>query len=317
MLSKNVIIKGVSGLAAVLCLVGTANLTLAAAFTLQDQRSTASGSLPNATPYSASDGVTYLSRNDPPAPADHIQDLVQQWYFFRTGAGPNQSIGALNLISSSLKDLSIPADGLNEQLSATYGNADNSVQIAVTYNLIGSAIATYQTQLSRNVKVITTAASPASISVFSFTELKPTQIQSPASGQYSQEPGNLTVQMSGMGMDVQHFGVGGLVTDILTSTDPVNVPSRYQVAADPAGITALLAKLNGGTGDLSTLFTSPSSLPVTGGSVAYAFQYDLLGGVSNTYITTESLLVTPEPASLLLLGLGGSLLVLGRRTRKA
>jgi hypothetical protein len=312
MLSKNAI-KQLTGLAAVLGFSGMASLALGV--TLQGQQNTAIIGTPNATAYSATDGVTTLSRNDGAVSADHLQDMVQQWYFYSIGGGPNASIGTLSLLNNSAKDTN--GDGLNDQLSLTYGNGtNNSVLIAVTYNLHGSGTPSnpsYQSNLTRSIQVRTTLSTPTNLSIYSLTDLKPTLIQQPTGGSV-QEPGQVFAQQIGHGIRLFQNGASGdLVTDTLTSTDALNTPSHYEISTSPA---TLLAKLNGGVGGLASSFSS-SSGPVVGGAgvneIAYAFQYDLTGVTTGTYLTSETLVVTPEPASIMLLGLGGTMLVLRRR----
>jgi hypothetical protein len=307
------------GLAAMLGWTG-----MAQGQTLNNPHNSAIFNFPSTTAYAANQGLNYLSRNDPPNPGDHIQDLNQWFMFYRLDSGANQSVGTLFLRFSGTQDTNF--DGLPDQISATYGNADNSLLIATSSTIIGSGTNTnpsFQSTVVRSMSVRSTFATPTDVHLFSLTNLALTQVESPTgSNNWVQDPGPTFAQQLGRNIRVwQNNPANELVTDSRTDSDALNMPSKFEIATDNASIAALINKLATGTGDLASTF-SGSTGPVIAGqiggptnkaSIAYALQYDILGMTNSTYLTNETLTVTPEPASLALLAIGGSMMMMRRR----
>jgi hypothetical protein len=300
--------------------------TLASGQTLINPHNTAIFNFPNSLPYAGNQGMTSLTRNDPPTPADHLQDVNQWFMFYRTDSGTNQSVGTLQLLFTGTADTN--NDGLPDQVTATYGNSPTSpsLLVTVTNTLVGSGSnsnASYQSTVSRSMSVRTHFSTPTDVHLFSLTNLALTQVETPpGSNTYTQDPGTLLAQQIGRNIRVWENNPNGqLITDSRTDTDALNMPSKYEIATDASSISALINKLTTTNGDLANTFGSANGPVITGqtggpankASLAYALQYDILGVTSTTYITNETLTVTPEPASLALLAIGGSMMLLRRR----
>ena len=321
-------------LAAGLGIVATLGLAgLVQGQTLSSGQNTAVFSLPNNAAYLPTDGLNTLTRNDPPTPADHIQDVNQWTMFYRVGAGTNESVGQLFLRFSGTQDKN--GDGKPDQISATWASDNTSngfttfpnLAITLTSGLVGSGSptnASFQSTITRTMTVQSNFASATDIHLFSFTNLKPTMVESPtAAGVYTQDIGPTFAQQIGRNVRVWQDTTGGqLITDTRTDSDALNLPSRYEIAADANAIAALIAKLNGGTTDLANTFSSANGPIIPGpvgsltatASLAYALQYDILGATAgSTYIANETLTITPEPASLALLAIGGTMIMMRRR----
>ena len=215
------------GLAAILGLAAMAQGQV-----LNNPQNTANFTFPNALPYAANQGLTFLSRNDPVVPAtpiaDHIQDVNQWFLFYRLDGGTNDSVGTLFLKFVGTADTN--GDALPDQISATYGNsaspnpADSTLIITTTNTLIGSGTGTnpsYQSTVARSMSVRTSFASPTDVHLFSYTNLGLTQVESPInSGTYVQDEGPTFAQQIGRNIRVwQDNTTSQLMTDSRTDSE--------------------------------------------------------------------------------------------------
>jgi PEP-CTERM motif len=213
-----------------------------------------------------------------------LNNLNQQWFWFRAGSGPQAPI---NSISSAVYSQSAA-----NTLDTTYANASYSVEIS--YLLSGGAVGSQTADIAEGVTIHNLTASPLSFSFYQYSDFN-----------LLDTPGGDSVVMDGSSA-YQSKGDTSIAEGIINPT------ASYYEANYTGGTSSTLYKLNN-VNDLA-LGDVGSAGP---GDVTWAFQWDFTIPANGTQIISKDkeldIYVVPEPATVALVALGFTVILLRRR----
>jgi hypothetical protein len=210
-----------------------------------------------------------------------VNNLNQQWFWFRAGSGPQSPI---NSISSANYTQSAP-----NSLDTIYAN--NIYSVEINYTLTGGGIGS--SDIGEGITIHNSTASTLSFHFYQYSDFN-----------LLNTPGGDQVVMNAS-QAYQYKGPSGIAEGIISPT-----ADAFE-ANTTGGTTSTLYKLNN-TSDL-VLNGSASSGP---GDVTWAYQWDLeIPANSDAILTKDKLLdiqIIPEPSTLLVGALACALLLFRR-----
>jgi hypothetical protein len=220
---------------------------------------------------------------------DGTNQLYQEWFWYRVGNNPQQSIDTLTLSSYSNPDPAL--------LRLTY--AGNGFQIIVQYALQGASVGSGTSDVSEQIAIRNTGTTALDFHFYMYSDFD-----------LGGTIGGDSVQLVGATPHeaIQVDSATGVVSDTVVTRVPQHYESDYYAAT--------LNRLNSGVPII--LNDTSSAGP---GDVTWAFEWDSVlnanGNGSTLTISADKNLSTnliPEPASLVLVG--GGLLALAGFGRK-
>jgi hypothetical protein len=202
---------------------------------------------------------------------DEVNQVFQQWYWFRIGEGRERSIDTI-----STPEISQPSAN-----SVNIAYADDRLAIDVTFTLVGGTFGSGTSDISEVVRVRNRTNGSLNFHLFEYDDFD-------ASGTFDDDFGQLMNSSTAR------------VSDAFTRIDvgAVPIPDRWQISAVP-DIFDLLEDGGPSTLSNSSTFGGP-------GDVAFAFQWDRTLEAGGTFLLSKNKLVTPvpEPGSLIAIGVG-------------
>jgi len=213
--------------------------------------------------------------------------LAKQWFWYRVGgSGPEASIDAIGA-PTSVTVSDGDGDNLNDRAVLKYAYTAGNFRITVDQMLTGGTAGSGVSDISVVIKITNLGNTKMDFHLFQLCDL-----DLDAAGD--------TVAISGGNTADQSGGMS------LASESVVTTPSHHAVGLDGSLLTAL--------NDASATTLDDSNGPVTG-NAQWAFQWDFSINPGSTAIVSKDLTVVPEPATMVLLALGG-LVTFRRRNRK-
>ena len=303
-----------SQLIAAALIVSLSSAACGAQIELQDLASTATINLPEGTDPSTP-GMVSLRRNNPAfsgqsPTVDHLEDMIQQWWYISVDGGPVQSIHELgNLQSATSAGNFTP--GSPDRL--TFSFDDGATKVAGRYQLDGSAYGVFKNKVSRVVNISNMSEAEMDIRFYSYTNLALTGLLSNNASTLTHPP---TVDEKAafnttLGDRVRQWDAAPLNPEVDAVSDSVTFVNVEQDFVQVDDATALLNLIESG----GTLTGQTSYDPAgfqTGENAAYAFQYNFTLAAGEGFVVGETLQVLPEPSSMTLL-IGAATAVLARR----
>ena len=226
---------------------------------------------------------------------DHVS---QQWFWYRIGdTGPESSLETLDATPlASLTNADF--DPGNETLNLRYEDSD--LRIDVSFALHGGASGSGASDIAEVVTITNLTDNPVpGVHLFQYVDFD-----------LSGAPGGDTawIATGGGATSAWQTGGGGWVNET-----PVTSPSRYEVAFFSATRDKLTDVVN------ADILNNVAG-PVGPGNVTWAFQWDFdleASGDPNSswQLSKDKRIVIPEPATLVVLIIGGLLSLLARRRR--
>jgi len=215
---------------------------------------------------------------------DGVDQLFQQWFWYRLG-GMTQEQSISNL-GESIAPVLIGTD----VAKVTLGGGAGNLKVEVTYTLIGNLPGSGASHLDQVIKVTNNTVTPQSLEFFQYSNFILENTAGDDKVQIAPPPyGTNTV--------IQSDTAPGVKTVMQASVSPA--PNGWEV--QPFDVTRL--KLNDGLVDN---FGPGSTGPLTG-NVTWAFQWSAgtipVGG-NYSFSENTAIYPTPEPASLVLFGMG-------------
>lgn len=207
---------------------------------------------------------------------DGVNQLAQQWFWYRIGAGSQASIESIGNLSISTPN--------PYSLYATYHNAQISVE--VDYTLTGGAAGSGSSAIGESITINNLSGSALPLSFYQFSHYTLGGITGSATATEGQNLHGLW-----------YTALENNSTTRFSETDVVPGGTFGEVDLSAA---TLLGHLNG---PAYTLNNNPSAGP---GDVGFAFEWDttLAAGGSLLISKNKQIGVVPEPGTFALLGLG-------------
>jgi hypothetical protein len=218
---------------------------------------------------------------------DSVQQLKQQTFFYRVGSsGPELPLTGLTL--GTVTASGTGSTGGFTTLDVPYTGAGFTID--VTYVLTGGQAGSRGSAMNATIKVVNTSpTSPLDFHFFQYADFD-------LSG-----ADQITINN---GRDAFQTSALGHVSEVITTP----LPSHHAAGllTDPSSIYSLL------TDGLPTTLSDASG-PSAAGDATWAFEWDQSIAANGTLLISKSMSITPEPATLFLLGAG---LVIGLRKRR-
>jgi hypothetical protein len=197
--------------------------------------------------------------------------LAQQSFWYRVGsAGPEQSVHVLPVGVQGTTDANF--DGNPDTLFVRYLGGNFNVE--TTYNLVGGALGSGQSDLGEQIKIVNLQASPLDFHFFQYADLDLSAFDAAVFTNTNA---------------VDQFGIS------LRSSETVvtSVPSHREVALRPVTLNKLNDALP------TTLIDNSAAGP---GNVTWAFQWDVTIPAGSSFLISKDkgIRVIPEPVSALL-----------------
>lgn len=264
-----------------------ANSATAAVYTLQDENS--------------------LVRIDPTSPAgmydwevDGVDQLKQQWFYYRIGNNPEQSVGSLPLNLANTTDPNF--DGFDNGFFTRYVvPGPNGFRLEITYTLVGGSANSGHSDIAETIKIVNTGTSNLPMTFFQYVDFD-------LSGTPDDD--------SGMLVNPNKVSQGD--TSLSISETVISPASTHHELSTYA---ATLTSLTDGAPTTLNDFSGP----ILNADVTWAFQWTFNLAPGGTYLISKDKrleakpFVVPEPSSVLLaiVGAMGLLPIARRRFKKA
>jgi len=227
---------------------------------------------------------------------DGTSQLSRQWFWYRIGDDPEVPITLLDVDAGVTGATDTNGDGLDDVAYVLYHGAGFDVGVRVS--LDGGPVGTPFSDVAEQVTVTNTSAAALDFHFFQFADF---------------DLGGTT-----LGDEVVHLGNGAQgryafnaeqVDDEWTAR-VAEVATETMAHCEANSAAALNAILNDGVAD--DLSDAEQAGP---GDVAWAYQWDFVLDPGEAFMLSKDKMITPEPATLALLGGGAALALLLRRRR--
>lgn len=220
---------------------------------------------------------------------DGVEHLYKQWFWYRVGNAPSES--SLDKLSLTYLNISNGnRDPNNERMVAVYSDPLGRFEVQVDYNLSGGAPGSSRSDMAETITFNSLTSMALTVKFFQYCDFD-----------LGGTAGNDSVEITGGNTATQTDGTSWMSETVVTNK-PTFVETSYfptlQNSLNDANVTTLNGITSAGPGD-----------------VIWAFEWDFPLYAGKSYIISKDKLITPEPGTLTLLGLGGGALLLRRRRR--
>ncbi len=278
-----------------LCAVaaGSATAAMYPGYGLQDDNSLVAVHFYNGVERWDVDGVSHLGLED---------DDAFQWFWYRTGsAGPERRVDPVNLTFDAAASQATDGngDGWSDSAYLLYHDALGRFDVEVTVTLDGGPDGSEQSDLAEQVTVTNTGSEVLDFNFFQYADFN----------------------LGGTPDDDEVLYIGQAVDDVDEVMVAKQVDGDYAlVAADVASVPlahteantdgALRLKLDDAAAD------DLDDSTIAAGDVEWAGQWDVTLAPGEAFQLSKDKMITPEPATLALLGGGAAVALFLRRRRR-
>ena len=221
---------------------------------------------------------------------DEVDHMTQQWFWYRVGSeGSDREYSIDTLTQGTPITMDTNGSGEGNLLFVEYTSAAPSFTVSLTFLLTGGTTGSGNSDIMEVIKVENTGSDSLDFHLFQYCDfdLKAT-------------PDDDTVQISGGNAANQTDP-----THVVTETVATWKPDHFDVG-EQTDIRDLLE-------DAAPTTLGDDAGPLGPGNVTWAFQWDKTIAAGGSLLISKDKNVTPEPATLALMGLGGLGLLLGRK----
>ena len=225
---------------------------------------------------------------------DGIENLAQQWFWYRVGANPEQSINTIGAPVIQRPDA--------KTAYITYGGAANGYSVEVDYVLTGQTPGSGQADIRESIRIHNFSSNSLDFHFFQYSDFD-------LLGQAGGDTVALGTDLSGKFNEALQTK-GPLSSPLLTETDVTPGANHGETAF----FNATLVKLNNGVADN----LNDNAGPTGPGDVTWALQWDysgvnMIAPGGDALISKQKFLQIPEPTTLALLSIGAVAYTLHRR----
>ena len=225
---------------------------------------------------------------------DGNEYMYQQWFWYRLGPnGPESSIDTLTLDDEPvLTDMNHDPDRYVDTLYARYLGAGFTVEL--WFILAGGAEGSGVSGLGEIIRITNTGSQNLDFHFFQYAD-------------FNLSDNNDTLEITGGDATIAGNTAHQTAPDVMVAETVVTPrPSRHQVGLD-GEILALLD-------DAGPTVLDNDRGPVTG-DAAWGFEWDRVIRPGGTVLISKGKNITPEPATLALMGGGAVMVLIARRRR--
>jgi len=252
--------------------------TGAAIITLEDANSTAVWDL-----YSSAGQMDWT--------IDGVDHMGQQWFWYRVGSSDREySVDTLTPGTPTTVDTN--GSGKNNLLFVEYTSEASSFTVSLTFLLTGGTTGGGNSDIMESIKVVNTGSESLDFHLFQYCDFDLTAT-----------PDNDTVRISG-GNTANQTDPAHVVTETVATFKP----DHFAVGEQP-DIRDLLE-------DAAPTTLGDDAGPLGPGNVTWAFQWDKTIAAGGSLLISKDKNVTPEPATLGLMGVGLAFAVYTRVRRR-
>jgi len=260
--------------------LGVAVSPTGAAITLEDANSTAVWDL------DSSAGQTDWT-------VDGVDHMTQQWFWYRVGSEGSDREYSIDTLTRGTPDtMDTNGSGKNNLLFVEYTSAAPSFTVSLTFILTGGTDGSGNSDIMEVIKVVNTGSDPLDFHLFQYCDFD-----------LNETPDDDTVRISG--------GNTANQTDpdhVVTETVATFKPDHFAVGEQP-DIRNLLE-------DAAPTTLGDDAGPLGPENVTWAFQWDKTIAAGGSLLISKDKNVTPEPATLGLMGVGLAFAVYARVRRR-
>jgi len=223
---------------------------------------------------------------------DGQNQLFQQWFWYRVGVNPEQSIDTI----------SAPAILRPNARTAEITYANPLFSVDITYVLTGQSPGSGQADIQESIRIHNNTASPLDFHFFQYSDFN---LQNNPNGD------NVALGTDTFGRFNEALQTKGPLTSATLAETGVTPGANR---GETAFVGATLAKLNDGAPDN----LNNNAGPTGPGNVTWALQWDYTGATAiaagqDALISKQKFLQVPEPSALAMISLGAFAITLHRR----
>src|SRR5208283_4834256 len=217
---------------------------------------------------------------------DGINQLYQQWYWYRVGptglAQPINNLGLLSTVQSS-----------PDEVALTYGSL-TGLEVTLGLTLDGGPVGSGLSDLDQQIEIVNNTVASKQVHFFEYSDFD-----------LDGTPGGQTITLSGTPVNT-----AGQISGLSSVAEAVvgPGPNRYEAALYPTILNGL---------DTVSGYTLNDNKVAGPGDATWAFEWDKTLGHNGAFLLSKDedlSVVVPEPATIF--GMGLILLAMGRKLRK-
>lgn len=213
---------------------------------------------------------------------DGVQQLSQQWFWYRVGNTAEQSVDALPIASQALSDGN--GDGFSDTLFTKYNGT--GFTLSIKYSLQGGGLGSGASDLGEQISIHNASGHSLDFHFFQYSNF---ELNGTPNNQVAVFTNNNQVEQ------VRAGGTGTLSETVITP-----VPNHREIAFYPTTLNAL------NDGAPTTLSDTPLGTVIGPGNVTWAYQWDVTIANNATFQISKdkALSFVPEPSAIVMAGMG-------------
>ena len=230
---------------------------------------------------------------------DAISHLWQQWFWYRLGAaGGEVSLDTLPLVSGPLTS-DTNSDGNDDAVSLTYNGVGLNVEMR--FVLVGGEPNSHTSTIYETITITNVGQDTLDLHFFQYADFDLWDDAEYDSVEILGDPKNTAVQWEGPYYMAETVATGASES-----------PTHYEAGTGVDSPNSIWERLTDGSPTTLTDFAGP----LEDIDAVWAFQWDKTLAPDGTLVISKAKNITPEPATLALMGGGMAMALVARQRRK-
>ena len=230
---------------------------------------------------------------------DGVSHMYQQWFWYRVGeTGGEASLDTLDMIGGPvIKDTS--GDGNADAVGVTYGGA--GLEVALMFILVGGPAGSEHSTILETIAATNVGTGTTDLHFFQYADFDLWYDAEFDSVEIIGDPKNTAIQWEGLTYVAETVatGAGG-------------APTHYEAGTWDDSPNSIWDRLQ----DSQPTTLNDLAGPIEDTDAVWAFQWDKVLGPGGSLVISKNKIITPEPATVALMGLGAAVALAGRRRPK-